>query len=222
MSTTTLKLDHDPLTPLDPLMHPTPEAVRKLRQEIYTNAQNVTSSLGGGHHGHLGMVMPTAEYRLISHGGAAYVFPDKPEIPFYSGSSRSTRDRQHAQYRLDFKEYDEARALRSQLKGLLIQAIPVSYREVLEDPNLGYANVTPQHIIQHLIDNYGGITVQDLDHNLEQLLTPWDPDTTITTVFTNGTRQGPHHGQPLRSHPFESISEQRGHGRCPQGLGETT
>jgi hypothetical protein len=142
----------------------------------------------GGDHGHLGMLMPTAAYTSISTGNVEYIFPDKPEIPFYSGSSRSTRDRQHAQYKLDLKEYEEAQTLRNPLKGLLIQATPESYREVLADTTIGYANVTPKDILQHMMDNYGEITEQDLQHNYETLKAPWDLDTTIAVVFIRGNQ----------------------------------
>jgi hypothetical protein len=74
----TFILDHDPLAPLDSLAPPTPDAVRRLPQELYTNAQNVASSLGGGNHGHLGMLMPTEEYTRISNGSAEYNFPAPP------------------------------------------------------------------------------------------------------------------------------------------------
>jgi hypothetical protein len=183
----TFILDHDPLTPLDSLTPPTPEAVRRLRQELYTNAQNVASSLGGGDHGHLGMLMPTERYTEISTGATEYIFPTAPEIPAYS-STNAIRERQLSQYRKDIKEYEAAQALRNQLKALLLRAIPESYREVLADPDLGYVNVTPQDILQHMIKNYGQITEQDLSHNLKALETPWDPETTITTVFINGNR----------------------------------
>lgn len=183
----TFSLDHDPLTPLDKFSTPTPEAVRKLRQEVYANAQSVASNHGGGNHGHLGMVMPPGDYTRISTGGAEYSFPTQPAIPTYSANA-ATRGRQRDQYERNLRDYDEARALRNQLKSQLIRAIPEAHRDVLADPDLGYANVTPFDILHHMIETYGEISEQDLQHNLQTLVAPWDPETTITGVFINGNR----------------------------------
>jgi hypothetical protein len=132
------------------------------------------------------MIMPEADYTRISTDGEEYTFPTKPAIPSYS-SRDSKRDKQRARYKSELQEYQDARALRNQLKAQLIQAIPSSYRAVLAHPVLGYANVTPRAILTHMLDRYGRITEQDLQRNLKALETPWDPETTIDTVFINGT-----------------------------------
>jgi hypothetical protein len=40
--------------------------VRKLQKELYANAKTIPSMLGGGHNGHLALVMTDAEYLVIS------------------------------------------------------------------------------------------------------------------------------------------------------------
>ena len=44
---------------------PTFETLHKLRNEIKANAKSVYSNLGGGAHGHLGLVLTKAQYTLI-------------------------------------------------------------------------------------------------------------------------------------------------------------
>jgi hypothetical protein len=61
-------LPHDPITPLDAATRPTPRTIRLLREELYTNVYSVRSTMGGGNHGHLVVVMPADEYVLISNG----------------------------------------------------------------------------------------------------------------------------------------------------------
>ena len=63
---TTPALPHDPLIPVDPNGAMTPLVVRRLRQELYSNVRHVKTSLGGGRHGHLGMLMPAELYRHLS------------------------------------------------------------------------------------------------------------------------------------------------------------
>ena len=46
---------------------PTFEGVRQLHKEVMANAQTVYSELGGGSHGHLGLVLSPGRYVLISN-----------------------------------------------------------------------------------------------------------------------------------------------------------
>lgn len=192
MSTTgpkTFILPHDPLTPLDSTTAPSPLAVRKLRFELCANAKSVSSTLGGGNHGHLGMILPQAEYIKISTGATAYTFPDQvPEPPAYDPSPAVYETLKNA-YTRGLHRYNEAQALRSQLMGQLLRAVPETYREVLEDTDYGgYTNINPATLLQHLFTVYGTIKLVDLDENVRLLHTPWDPDTPIENVFINGKR----------------------------------
>jgi hypothetical protein len=162
-------------------------AARLLRQEAYANALSVASELGGGEHGHLGLLMPRATYIARSQGGEEYEFPDKPDVPVYVGDANA-READRTNYRIELEVYTEARALRTQIKAQLLQAIPVIYREAIADPDTGYAEVTPAELLTHIMDSYGEITQLELDQNTARLEQPWDPEAPITTVFVNGNR----------------------------------
>jgi hypothetical protein len=125
---TTFTLKHDPLIPIEG--RPTPEAVRKLRQELYANIRGITTDLGGGQHGHLGLLMPDADY-LALPGAAAYILPPtRPDIPSYAGEAGANeatageREEWAALYKLQQAEYNDAHGLKEQLMKLLIAAIP--------------------------------------------------------------------------------------------------
>jgi hypothetical protein len=181
----TLVLPHDPLTPLGATTAPTAWTVRELRQELYANAQTVESSLGGGQHGHLGMLMPAAEYILVAHNATPYVLPEPPAAPIYNGTA-THRQQQKEDFNSACKIYYEARDLLIKLRQLMLQAIPNKYIARLRHPTCRYANVHPRTILQHLLDNYGKIKPRDLTANRERLKTPWKPDEAIELVFTNG------------------------------------
>ena len=55
---------------------PTYDTVHKLWNEVKANARSVYSNLGGGTHGHLGLVLMTAQYAAIST--IAFTRPDHP------------------------------------------------------------------------------------------------------------------------------------------------
>ena len=52
---------------------PTFKVLHKLRNEIKANAKSFYSNIGGGAHGHLGLVLTDAQYALISH--TPFVYP---------------------------------------------------------------------------------------------------------------------------------------------------
>ena len=55
---------------------PTYDSMKKLRKMIKTNASSVVLDLGGGSHGHLGLVIPKSEYTKIC--GTVYKKPQYP------------------------------------------------------------------------------------------------------------------------------------------------
>ena len=55
---------------------PTYDSLKTLKNELKSNATSVTSDLGGGGHGHLGIVLTPAEYAVISP--IPYVRPVHP------------------------------------------------------------------------------------------------------------------------------------------------
>ena len=179
-------LPHDPLTPLDTSTRPTPRTIRLLRQELYANACSVRSTMGGGNHGHLGMLMPNEEYVLISNGGIPYVAPDgPPQVPTYAGTAAVVAIMQ-ANYNQQVKSYEEHQDLSNHIKAMMLQAIPKVYTGTLAHAQLGYANVTPKTILAHLLSKYGEITERDLADNTNLIKAPWDPETPIEHVFENG------------------------------------
>jgi hypothetical protein len=189
MSTTTngdLSLPHDPLTPLDPDSPPTAWTVRTLRNELYANARSIESKLGGGEHGHMGMLMTETAYIKISQGGKPYVFPEEPKVPTYEGEA-ATRDQLREDYKEAMATYQTARDLQTKLRKLMLQAIPEIYITNLRHPLVRFSNTHPRAILQHLMKEYGHITPEDLEANMERIRKPWNPDTPIEGVFTNGT-----------------------------------
>jgi hypothetical protein len=182
----TFRIPNDPLTPLDPMVKPTPETIRRLQKQLYDNAQAVNSDLGGGRHGHLGMLMPREEYIRISHNNEEYNLPEKPAPPNYAEANQVAIAELKDGYASAKENYKEAQALYNLLKAQLIQAVPEIYISILADPTLGYANVSPQNMLTHLVTRYAKITAKELQANLEHLQAPWDPDTPLDTLFTRG------------------------------------
>ena len=55
---------------------PTFSTLNRLKKQLQANAQSVSSDLGGGAHGHLGLVLSPTEYATVSND--AYNMPPHP------------------------------------------------------------------------------------------------------------------------------------------------
>eukprot|EP00957_Ditylum_brightwellii_P134642 10264535-Ditylum_brightwellii.AAC.1 len=73
---------------------------------LYANAAAVPTTLGGGAHGHIGLVMEAGLYETLS-GGTAYTVPPEP-IQGQSPARATLADRENHErlYRADKREYD--------------------------------------------------------------------------------------------------------------------
>jgi hypothetical protein len=114
------------------------------------------------------------------------VHPQPPAPPHYAGAAAII-----AQVAADYahlkEQYNEYVELSGHIKAQMIQAVPPLYLEALNHEQVGFANATPQRIMEHLMTTFGVITEIDLENNLQEIRAPWNPDTPIHSVFARGT-----------------------------------
>jgi hypothetical protein len=181
-------LAHDPLTPLDPNVQPSAVAIRLLQRELYNNVRCIDAAAGGGMHGHLGMLMPEAEYVALAGAGNEYELPERPDVPDMHDLTPAQRAEAVEDYKDDVRLYNEATSLHNYIKKLMVAAIPKVYLDSLEDEVHELATVTARTILAHMVTSYGTVTAEDLDANLKLLSAPWDIITPIETLFAKGNK----------------------------------
>jgi hypothetical protein len=133
---------------------PTFEDLKVIRRLLNTNAMSVSSYVGGGRHGHLGIIMTNEEYFAI----AADVFP----LPDNPGASPDVvvgmtavviaeLTRLHCEatqlYRTNHN-VDQA------IKKMILEAFDDAYLNALSDEVVGYANYTSLDLLTHLLTFY--------------------------------------------------------------------
>jgi hypothetical protein len=144
---------------------PTFEDLKVIRRLLNTTAVSVASYEGGGHHGHLGIIMTNEEYFAI----VVDVFP-VPNNPGPSAAvvacmtaaviAEMTRlHREATQVYRTYHNVDQA------IKKLIIESFDDAY-----------ANCTSLQLLTHLLTYYAMITPTELTHNYERLNTPYDPN----------------------------------------------
>jgi hypothetical protein len=159
------------------------EDLKVIRRLLNTNAMRVLSYVGGGRHGHLGIIMINGEYFTI----AADVFP-VPDNPGPSAEvvagmmaaviAETTRlHREATQLYRTYHNVDQV------IKKLILEAFDDAYLNALSDEIGGYANCTSLQLLTHLLMYYTMIAPTELTQNYECLNTPYDPNQPIKTLF---------------------------------------
>ena len=175
------------LTKMDPDSAPTPAAVRRLRKECLQCARAVPSTLGGGQLGLSGLILEPADYALMLVAGVAPLAFQRPaQIPVYhppGGHAAGAVAAAQATFQAELKEWNNCNAVDSQLKKMILEAVDDVYTASLADEMHGYATVTTQELITHLVDTYGAIDEDALADNLALMEEVWDPKNPIETIF---------------------------------------
>ena len=162
---------------------PNYDLLRNVLNELKANAQSVHSTLGGGAHGYLGLILSPIQYGLIT--ATAFVRPafSAPIVIPLGGTINMTATLQQ-QHCDDIRIFRECQAVEAALRQQLVQAIDRVYLEILRDPNTNAINRPLRGIIQHLLDGYGNVTAQQLADETDKIQTcVFDPVQPIDTVF---------------------------------------
>ena len=100
---------------------PTYESLKRLKEQLKANATKIISNIGGGQHGHLGLVKP------LEYGNASAIPYVRPPPPVPLVIQPSTTARQENTIREDYKKatelFHETVNLKQTLKARILEAI---------------------------------------------------------------------------------------------------
>ena len=141
---------------------PTYESLKELHNQLKANACTVPSNLGGGQHGHLGLVLSPTKYALISN--TPFVKPAHPGVyvadPANTQHMQKTLENQHKERLRVFNEVlGVERALRQQI----VSAIEDAYLLAIRNRVTNTISMTVHEIMHnHLYPKYGRINPKKL------------------------------------------------------------
>ena len=159
---------------------PNYERLKTLKDQLKANAASIPTTLGGGNHGYLGLILSSAAYTTIA---ATQFF--EPNLPAgTSAANTSTIIRCHTEALCQWREFKN---VNTTLKNQLLSALDDIYVRALKDRHVGYTNQSICTILQHLFDNYGNITPLELEDKDTKMRATWDP-TVLSIVSSNKSK----------------------------------
>jgi hypothetical protein len=162
---------------------PTFEYLKVIRRLLNTKDMSVASYVGGGRHGHLGIIMTNDEYFAI----AVDVFPvpanPGPSAAVVAGMTAAVITETTRLHREATQVYRTYHNVDRAIKKLIIESFDDAYIDSLSDEIVGYANCRSLQLLTHLLTYYAMIAPTELTQNYERLNRPYDPNQPIESLF---------------------------------------
>ena len=166
---------------------PTTQNLITLQREIRANAITVHTTLGGGHHGHLGLVCSDATYATIPNA-QPYVRPVAPgALTIIQPATQYEIAQQRDQHNEETRVFREVLGVERTLIQQIVAAVDAKYIKALRDPVTNKIAFTIPEVLSHLFNAYRHVTPTEL-YNLKQKVetmqfSPQEPvDTLITEI----------------------------------------
>ena len=154
---------------------PTDQDITKLEKELIAIAASIPTGLGGGNHGHAGLIVDAAKY--LTMAGQAFTAPPNPGIypaGLAANAAAGTRARAEAEHKEDVAQYEIFKGVEQALKDIIQEAVEHDYLLEIEDDTLGFLNQTPRQMIDHLKARGGALDFADTKTLLSERDTEWD------------------------------------------------
>ena len=179
---------HFPAPSLSPIgtltSQPTYLTIETSQRELNANAISVHSYEGGGLNGHLTLTVTPAVYLQIA--GVPFVPPSAPTTePVFLNDAPTAAQISEA-HRLPLSHQKTFRLYHDVDKALvrqIIAATPTIYLNALNDRLFGFSRVTCLQMLTHLRTQYGQVTMEMKDANMQRMSAAWQPPTPIDTLF---------------------------------------
>jgi hypothetical protein len=167
------KIDHEP----------TFEDIQVATPLLNADSISIPSMVGGGAHGHHGIIMTQVEYATIST--SPWVEPYNPNgVPIIPPGTTAVDATQIARMHAECRRiYMNRINVDRALKKLILEAYDNMYTSQLEDYLLQYANRSALEILMHLKQTYGFINPAQLTDNYNNMNAPINLQDPIETLF---------------------------------------
>ena len=161
---------------------PTTKDIDLLDDELMAIASSFPSELGGGMHGHAGLVKNAADYALFAPG-APFIVPANPGHYPAGPIPAVQRAQREAEHKALVVQFQTCTGVAKGLKDLILKAVEEDFLLELRDEVVAYLNVTPVQMITHLRDRWGTMDFVDITALLAECDVPWNAAEVPTKYF---------------------------------------
>ena len=155
---------------------PTSHDLTNLEKEIISILANIPTTLGGGNHGHVGVIMDQVDYNTMTTG-IDFVNPVIPGI-YPAGlalnAAAGTRAREEAIHKELIAQFETFEGVKLGTKDLILEAVDNEYLSEIEHDTLGFLNQTPRQMIEHLLTRGGALDFADTKDLLSERDGEWN------------------------------------------------
>ena len=154
---------------------PKDQDITTLEKELIAIAASIPTTLGGGNHGHAGLIVDATKYLTMT--GVAFEIPPNPGIypaGLAANAAAGIRARAEAEHKEEVAQYEILKGVEQALKDIILEAVENDYLMEIEDETLGYLNQTPRQMIDHLKARGGSLDFADTKTLLAERDMEWD------------------------------------------------
>jgi hypothetical protein len=155
---------------------PTSHDLTNLEKEIISILANIPTTLGGGNHGHVGVIMDQVDYNTMTTG-IDFVNPVNPGIypaDLALNAAAGTRAREEAIHKELIAQFETFEGVKLGTKDLILEAVDNEYLSEIEHDTLGFLNQTPRQMIEHLLTRGGALDFADTKDLLSERDGEWN------------------------------------------------
>ena len=146
--------------------------INTMMQLLYGNATSLPTTLGGGQHGHSGIIIIPQLYTTLAN--TPYEIPTDPGItPTHAtGASAEIRKTDFLGHKEERRIYNNHHTMEDALKSIIVDAVYKVYIGELRNKYTGYLGITARDLLDHLLNLYGKITPADVEECKKQMNEP--------------------------------------------------
>jgi hypothetical protein len=118
---------------------PTDHDITTLEKEQVSIAASIPSGLGGGNHGHAGIIVEMTKY--LAMAGVAFNNPIHPGIypaGLAAHAAAGTQAREEAEHKEFLAQYEIFKGVKQALKDIILDVVEHDYLLEIEDDTLGF------------------------------------------------------------------------------------
>ena len=168
---------------------PTEEDLTKLILELSSALGSVATTLGGGEHGHVGLIIDETEYVTFSRNGEKFVAPTNPgAYPASPDADAVVREQQIAEHKAKQDEFVTHQAVEAFARQAIAKAVEPEWLAEIKSDTMGYNHLTPKKMLTHLFTVGGTLDHLDVTQLMTHLLHEWDGIEAPAAYFAKGDR----------------------------------